>query len=167
MTKGNLNNLDKSFVQNLSNNWALVTSGASDNYNMMTVNWGGIGFLWNKPVLFIFIRPERYTFEFIEKYDYFSLSFLKDNFSNVHEVCGMQSGRYINKIKETNLNPIITKNGCMLFEESILSVECKKIYSHQMSQMNYENHEFHSMIKDKGSDHKMYIAEIIDIWVND
>ena len=27
MTKGNLNNLDKSFVQNLSNNWALVTSG--------------------------------------------------------------------------------------------------------------------------------------------
>ena len=41
MTKGNLNNLDKSFVQNLSNNWALVTSGASDNYNMMTVNWGG------------------------------------------------------------------------------------------------------------------------------
>ena len=51
MTKGNLNNLDKSFVQNLSNNWALVTSGASDNYNMMTVNWGGIGFLWNKPVL--------------------------------------------------------------------------------------------------------------------
>lgn len=42
----------------------------------------------------------------------------------------------------------------MLFEESILSVECKKIYSHQMSQMNYENHEFHSMIKDKGSDHK-------------
>ena len=68
MTKGNLNNLDKSFVQNLSNNWALVTSGASDNYNMMTVNWGGIGFLWNKPVLFIFIRPERYTFEFIEKY---------------------------------------------------------------------------------------------------
>jgi hypothetical protein len=76
MTKGNLNNLDKSFVQNLSNNWALVTSGASDNYNMMTVNWGGIGFLWNKPVLFIFIRPERYTFEFIEKYDYFSLSFL-------------------------------------------------------------------------------------------
>ena len=77
MTKGNLNNLDKSFVQNLSNNWALVTSGASDNYNMMTVNWGGIGFLWNKPVLFIFIRPERYTFEFIEKYDYFSLSFLK------------------------------------------------------------------------------------------
>ena len=78
MTKGNLNNLDKSFVQNLSNNWALVTSGASDNYNMMTVNWGGIGFLWNKPVLFIFIRPERYTFEFIEKYDYFSLSFLKE-----------------------------------------------------------------------------------------
>lgn len=96
-------------MQNLSNNWALVTSGASDNYNMMTVNWGGIGFLWNKPVLFIFIRPERYTFEFIEKYDYFSLSFLKDDFSNVHEVCGMQSGRYINKIKETNLNPIITK----------------------------------------------------------
>ena len=73
MTKGNLNNLDKSFVQNLSNNWALVTSGASDNYNMMTVNWGGIGFLWNKPVLFIlksatpfpkcYLHKEKWTFD--------------------------------------------------------------------------------------------------------
>ena len=67
MTKGNLNNLDKSFVQNLSNNWALVTSGASDNYNMMTVNLGGIGFLWNKPVLFIFIRPERQKNHLLKK----------------------------------------------------------------------------------------------------
>lgn len=121
-----MNNLDKSFVQNLSNNWALVTSGASDNYNMMTVNWGGIGFLWNKPVLFIFIRPERYTFEFIEKYDYFSLSFLKDDFSNVHEVCGMQSGRYINKIKETNLNPIITKMVVCYLKKAYSLLNAKK-----------------------------------------
>lgn len=79
MTKGNLNNLDKSFVQNLSNNWALVTSGASDNYNMMTVNWGGIGFLWNKPVLFIFIRPERYTLNLLRSMIIFFV-FLKDDF---------------------------------------------------------------------------------------
>ena len=110
MTKGNLNNLDKSFVQNLSNNWALVTSGASDNYNMMTVNWGGIGFLWNKPVLFIFIRPERYTFEFIEKYDYFSLSFLKDDFSNVHEV----SIRHLNMINRDFLLLIYHYISCQL-----------------------------------------------------
>lgn len=167
MRKGSLINLDELFVQKLSNNWALVASGTTDNYNVMTVNWGGIGFLWNKPVIFIFIRPERYTYEFIEKYDYFSLSFLKDDFSKVHEICGMKSGRYINKAKEADLKPIITQNDCILFEQSKISVECKKIYSHQMSQSNYENNEFHSMIKAKGSDHKMYIAEIVDIWVND
>ena len=27
----------------------------------MTASWGGMGILWNKPVVFVFIRPQRFT----------------------------------------------------------------------------------------------------------
>ena len=53
--------------------WMLVTGGTKDNFNMMTASWGGIGWLWNKPVAFIFIRPERYTYPLIEKNDQLTL----------------------------------------------------------------------------------------------
>ncbi|MCK7537157.1 MAG: hypothetical protein MZV63_42425 [Marinilabiliales bacterium] len=50
----------------IASDWMLVTAGSSDKFNTMTANWGGAGYLWNKPVVFVFVRPERYTYEFIE-----------------------------------------------------------------------------------------------------
>ena len=61
--------LQSNFVKMLSEDWALLTAGTIDDFNTMTVSWGGIGELWNKDVGFIFVRPQRYTFEFIEKND--------------------------------------------------------------------------------------------------
>ena len=54
----------------------LVTAGSKEHFNTMTASWGGIGWLWNKPVVFVFIRSERYTYEFMEENEYFTLSFL-------------------------------------------------------------------------------------------
>ena len=67
--------LDGNFVKMLSEDWALLTAGKSDCFNTMTVSWGGVGELWNKDVAFLFVRPQRYTFQFIENNDYFTLSF--------------------------------------------------------------------------------------------
>lgn len=71
-----VNQLSDNFFETISKEWMLVTAGNKDAFNTMTANWGGIGFLWNKPVVYVFIRPERYTFGFMEKNDYFTLSFL-------------------------------------------------------------------------------------------
>lgn len=68
--------LSDNFFETISKEWMLVTAGNKNAFNTMTANWGGIGFLWNKPVVYVFIRPERYTFDFMEKSDYFTLSFL-------------------------------------------------------------------------------------------
>ena len=51
-------------IDKIGKDWTLISAGNIDNFNMMTASWGGVGFLWNKPVAFIFVRPNRYTFEF-------------------------------------------------------------------------------------------------------
>ena len=71
-----IKDLTENFFEAIGKEWMLVTSGSKEKFNTMTASWGGIGFLWNKAVAFIFIRPERYTYEFIEKNDMLTLSFL-------------------------------------------------------------------------------------------
>ena len=59
--------LTDNLFQTIGKEWMLVTAGTPEKFNTMTASWGGTGWLWNKPVAFVFIRPERYTYEFIEK----------------------------------------------------------------------------------------------------
>lgn len=53
----------------------------------MTVSWGGIGELWGKDVAMIFIRPQRYTYEFIEREDYFTMSFFEKEYKKALSLC--------------------------------------------------------------------------------
>ena len=53
---------------------ALLTCGEDGNVNTMTISWGGMGVIWNKDVGFVFVRGSRYTKEFLDKYDTFSVS---------------------------------------------------------------------------------------------
>lgn len=91
--------------------WMLVTAGTPEKFNMMTASWGGTGILWGKPVAFIFIRPERYTYEFIEKGDKLTLSFLGEAHREIHKICGSQSGRDIDKVAASGLKPYVTEEG--------------------------------------------------------
>ena len=98
--------------ETISKEWMLVTAGTKDKFNTMTDQLGTASeFLWNKPVAFIFIRPERYTFDFIEQNDYLTLSFLGEEYKDVHKICGSKSGRDIDKVKATGLQPLFTENG--------------------------------------------------------
>ena len=73
MKKLEVKDLKENFFEAIGKEWMLVTAGTKEKFNTMTASWGGIGWLWNKPVAFVFIRPERYTYEFVEKNDYFSI----------------------------------------------------------------------------------------------
>ena len=89
--------LTENFFETISNEWMLITAGDKEKFNTMTVSWGGIGYLWNKPVVYIFVRPERYTFEFLEKKDYFTVSFMGMENKDIHKICGKQSGAILIK----------------------------------------------------------------------
>ena len=81
--------IKENIVDLLKNNWGLVTAGNSEKYNMMTVSWGAMGELWGKDSVTVYIRPQRYTEEFMNAFDHFTLSFFSlDKKQAVHGICG-------------------------------------------------------------------------------
>lgn len=166
MKKLSVKELSENFFEMIGKEWMLITAGTKDSFNTMTASWGGIGWLWNKPVAFVFVRPERYTYEFIEKYESFTLSFLGEENKKIHAVCGSKSGRDTDKIKETGLKPIFTKQGNVLFEQARLSLECRILYADRIDAESFLDKDIISKWygDTHGDFHKMYIVEIENIW---
>lgn len=164
-----IKDLNENFIEIIGKEWMLVTAGNKEHFNTMTASWGGIGYLWNKPVVFVFIRPERYTFEFIEKSEYLTLSFLGEENKAVHKICGSKSGRNVDKVKETGLKPIVTEKGNILFEQGRLSLECRKLYITDLKEENFLDPSVYKQWYDAshGGLHRMYVAEISNAWVKE
>ena len=95
----------------------------------MKPNPGGLGVLWDKHVAFCFVRPSRYTFEFMEDNRSFSLSFFSEDYRRVLEYCGSHSGRHVNKIERSGITPVEGSIGDVYFDEARLVIECRKLYA--------------------------------------
>lgn len=151
----------------IGNDWMLVTAEHEGKCNMMTASWGGVGIMWNKPVAFTFIRPQRYTFGMLESEDMFSLCFLPESYRSALKLCGTKSGRDIDKVSETNLTVEHT-DGAPYFAESKLVLVCKKLYGQFLSEDNLTEMSLKSNYNAEGSDwHKMYINEIVKVLVKE
>lgn len=98
-------------MQLIGHDWMLVTAGTPEHFNMMTASWGGLGFMWKKPVAFVVIRPQRHTFGFIEAGEEFTLSFFSHEYHKALTVCGTTSGRDTDKVAASGLTPYATENG--------------------------------------------------------
>lgn len=140
--------------------WMLITAGKKDSFNTMTASWGGLGILWHKQVAFCFVRPTRHTYGFMEKNDYFTLSFFEEKYRKILETCGSKSGRNTDKIKETGLMPLPGVTGAVYFEQARLVLECRKIYSQDLDPQRFLDPEIHKnyAVKDY---HRMYVGEIL------
>ena len=167
MKKISVSELKDNMFDAIGKEWMLVTAGTPEKFNMMTASWGGIGILWGKPVAFIFIRPERYTYEFIEKGDTLTLSFLGEAHRGIHKICGSQSGRDIDKVAASGLKPYVTENGNIAYEQARLVLECKKLYADFIDADNFVDKLLinHWYGEGHGGFHKMYILEIQNVFV--
>ena len=138
MKKTNYEILGKEDALNLiGKQWMLVTAGTSESFNTMTASWGGLGWLWNKPVAFVFIRPERYTHGFIEASDCMTLSFYGEEYREALKICGTKSGRDIDKVAATGLTPEELESGNMTFGEARLTLDCRKLFKSSMQEANF------------------------------
>lgn len=144
--------------------WALITAGNKDSYNTMTASWGGIGELWNKDVCFIFIRPQRYTYEFTEREEFFTVSFLPEQYRKALAFCGRNSGRDCDKAKEAGLTPMAFDES-MGFEESEITVLCKKLYYQDISPEGFVDSEIDTDCYSAKDYHRMYIGEIVKVFI--
>ncbi len=124
--------IDTNLIKAISEEWMLVAAGDKDKFNMMTASWGFAGEMWGNDCMAAVIRPQRYTMEFINNSDYFTLSFYGDN-KDIHKICGSKSGRDTDKVKLTGLTPVFSDN-TVYFEEARLVIVCKKQYVQQMKE---------------------------------
>ena len=145
--------------------WALITASTGEGVNAMTASWGGVGILWHKPVAFCFVRPQRYTFELLEREDTLSLCFLEEKWRDALRLCGTKSGRDLDKLAAAGLTAN-RENGTPFVGESRLVLLCRKLYAGNIEEggfidkaqlAHYKNNDFH----------RMYICEIEKIYVRD
>jgi flavin reductase (DIM6/NTAB) family NADH-FMN oxidoreductase RutF len=118
-------------VRDWQERWFLLASGdfASGAYNFMTVAWGGLGCMWERPLAMIVVRPTRYTYELLEKYPDFTLCQFPKEYSKQLAWCGANSGRKVDKVKHTGLTPTAGRLvAAPVFAEAELVLECRKIY---------------------------------------
>jgi len=154
--------LNESAFRIIGKEWMLITAGTMDSWNTMTASWGGMGELWFKPVVFTFIRPSRYTLEFVEKQPLFTLSFFDESQRKALNFCGVNSGRDCNKAAETGLTPFATQEGSVAFEEARLVLECRKMYFQDLNPDHFLVPEIEANYPNKDY-HRMFVAEVLRV----
>lgn len=149
----------------IDDDWFLLSAGDLHAFNTMTASWGGVGILWNKPVVFCFVRPQRYTYKFMESNDLFTMSFFDESHRDALSLCGKVSGRQTDKMKATGLKPFESPHGSIFYEQSKLMLECRKLY---FSDIIPEHFIVEAINKNypKKDYHRMYIGEIISSFNN-
>lgn len=149
----------------IGRDWMLITAAAPDGrYNTMTASWGTAGVLWNKPVAICFVRPQRYTDEFIRQSDRLTLSFFGEEMRDALKFCGANSGRDCDKAAATGLVPLTLESGGVSFAQAKLIFDCRRLYAGEIRpealldpalMANYPDKDFHHV----------YVCEIEQAWV--
>lgn len=150
----------------ISKDWLLITAKKNDgSINTMTASWGGVGVIWNKNVATIYIRPQRYTKEFVDESDYFTLTFF-DGYKKELGVLGSVSGRKRNKIEEVGFT-VMDIEGQPTFEEGKLVLVCKKLYRDSIKPECFIEEGIDEKVYPLKDYHDLYIGEIISVYKNE
>ena len=154
-------------VKLIAEQWGLVTAGDSTKYNTMTVSWGSIGELWGKPCATVYIRPQRYTEEFMNVCDRFTLSFYPmSERKRIHGVCGSKSGRDVDKVKECGLTPCFDEDA-PYFKEAEIVLICKKMAKSRLNPDEFIDESIKDKWYPQEDYHYIYYAEIEKVLISD
>ena len=145
--------------------WLLLTSGefSTGHYNAMTVSWGGLGTMWNKPFAQVVVRPHRYTFQFMEQYSTFTLCLFKPEYHAALDLLGTKSGRDGNKIAEAGLTPIAA---CVveapIYAQASIALECRKVYWQDLDPSHFLKPGIERNYPQKDY-HRIYYGEVVAV----
>lgn len=140
--------------------WMLITAGTAEHCNTMTASWGGLGVLWGAPAATCYIRPQRYTKEFVDREEYFTLSFFGEEWRKALSLCGSKSGREVDKVKKCGFTVKTADCGAPYFEEASLVLVCRKRFAQEMDPNLMPDDVKEKWYPEKDY-HTMYIGEIV------
>ena len=161
-SKVDIKSLEFSPVKEIGDSWGILTGVSDEGFNSMTVSWGSIGVMWNRPCVFAFVRPVRHTYKFMEAGEYFSLAIMDEEIHPRMTVFGRASGRDVDKYKESGFT-VAEEMGVKFPDEAQMVFICRKISAGDISpewfvdptidEKNYPNKDYH----------RMYIGEILQV----
>lgn len=149
----------------LANRWMALTVGNEEYANSMTIAWGNFGFLWNKPIVIVYVSEDRFTKHLMDENDYFTVTAFPQSLEcrTALSYLGSASGRDENKMKGSGLTVKYTELGNPYFDEGNLTIECKKIYADAFNMDLLPAEEREGRYTRMGI-HTFYIGEIVNIW---
>jgi flavin reductase (DIM6/NTAB) family NADH-FMN oxidoreductase RutF len=150
--------------------WLLLTAGEMGSaggekpvrFNSMTVSWGGLGFIWGKPLAMVVVRPTRYTFEFMERSGDFSLCAFGEAYREALNVLGVKSGRDSDKMAVCGLKPVAVPGiKSPAFAEAELVMACRKTYWQDLDPQHFLAEYIEPQYR--GDYHRMYFGEVVGV----
>ena len=143
----------------------LLAAGDKTKSNAMTIGWGGIGTLWGRTALTVYVAEKRYTKEFMDKAEYFTVMAFDVEHSNVLRYMGTKSGRDGDKAQALGLHTAYTANGTPYYTEASLVIECKIMYAAPFDPDHFKSEVPKRMYSHfPAGIHSMYIGEVVNAW---
>jgi flavin reductase (DIM6/NTAB) family NADH-FMN oxidoreductase RutF len=151
--------------QIVGRDWMLITAGKPDSFNAMTASWGTWGHLWERDVAICYVRPQRFTYGYMERSIVYTLSFYEEPWRPALEYSGSHSGRDVDKARETGLTPFQTPGGAVAFEQARLILECQKLYFGDIKEEGFVDNALVNEIYPRKDFHRFYVGLITRVLV--
>lgn len=146
----------------IDDGWMLITAGTPERCNTMTASWGGLGTLWSLPMATCYVRPQRYTRQFMDESEYFTLSLFGEEHRRALALCGRESGRDVDKVKACGFTVERAECGAPYFAQAELVLVCRKRYAQRMDgaaiPADVKAHHYPSE-----DYHIMYFGEVVEV----
>lgn len=157
----NLDNYITHPFTKFNKDWGILTAGTDNDFNSMTISWGGMGTIWNKSVVFLFVKETRYTYEFLQKHDELTVSFYHPKYRKELSFYGSKSGRDYDKDTSTGFTPKII-DGSVTYKEANETLVCRKIFMQKLEKDKFPKFALDYYQGKELPAHTFVIAEIID-----
>jgi flavin reductase (DIM6/NTAB) family NADH-FMN oxidoreductase RutF len=161
-----IQDLDLNILHQFDKRWFLLTCGdfETGKFNTMTISWGSLGTVWDKPFAQVFVRPTRYTFEFMNTYDSFTLCGFEKSHKSAIDLIGSKSGREGNKIADAGLTPSKAASvKSPIFKEAELVLECRKMYWQDLDPTQFLFPELQRKYPKKDY-HRVFFGEVLEVF---
>lgn len=158
--------LDSNVFTLFDDGWFVLTAGDGEAFNPMTISWGGMGILWNEPVVTVYVRHDRHTYSYINENKSFTICAFGEKYRDAMQYIGTHSGRDGDKVEATGLTAKRTELGNVYYDEASLVIECEKIYSDDIEPRMIFTEENRHFYDDKPM-HRMFIGKILNVWVRE
>lgn len=166
MKQISVNEINDNIFQLISKDWALITTKANNKINAMTASWLQLGYLWNKNVITAYIRPQRYTHQFMMENDTFSVAFFDNHYKSALQYCGTISGYDEDKLEKCQLTTSLLNNTPVINEARLILV-CRKLYTYTLQPNNFNDTTIPTTNYPNSDYHDCFVAEIIGVYTND